>query len=57
MKGTDMTYTYNFQTSQPLTQSQIDYINQILISELPSDHPDLEDIPEWTTEIELQPQI
>lgn len=52
-----MTYTYNFQTSQPLTQSQIDYINQILISELPSDHPDLEDIPEWTTEIELQPQI
>lgn len=47
------TYTYNFQTSQPLTQTQIDYINQHILENLPSENEDLEDIPEWTTEIEL----
>jgi hypothetical protein len=47
------TYTYNFQTSQPLTQYQIDYINQLILENLPSQNEDLEDIPEWTTELEL----
>lgn len=47
------TYTYNFQTSQPLTQYQIDYINQFIFENLPSQNENLEDIPEWTTEIEL----
>lgn len=47
------TYTYNFQTSQPLTQYQIDYINQLILENLPSQNEDLEDIPEWTSELEL----
>jgi hypothetical protein len=44
-------YTYNFQTSQPLSETQIKWLNNQL-SWLPSEN-DLEDIPEWTTEIEL----
>lgn len=47
------TYTYNFETSQKLTQYQIDYINQHILENLPSQKEDLEDIPEWTTELEL----
>jgi hypothetical protein len=46
------TYTYNFQTSQPLTQTQIEWLNNRLWENLPTDN-DLEDIPEWTTEIKL----
>ena len=45
-------YTYNFQTSQPLTQTQIDWLNEQLFENLPTEN-DLEDIPEWTTEITL----
>jgi hypothetical protein len=45
-------YTYNFQTSQPLTQTQIDWFNNQLWENLPTEN-DLEDIPEWTTEIKL----
>lgn len=47
------TFTYNFQTSQQLTQTQIDYINFYILENLPSQNEDLEDIPEWTTELEL----
>ena len=47
------TYTYNFQTSQKLTQYQIDYINQHILENLPSQNEELEAIPEWTTELEL----
>jgi hypothetical protein len=47
-------YTYNFVTSQKLTQKQIDWLNKQLLENLPSDNEDLEDIPEWTSEIELQ---
>ena len=47
-------YTYNFVTSQPLTQAQIDWLNDQLINHLPSEDENLEDIPEWTSEIELQ---
>ena len=46
------TYTYNFQTSQPLTQTQIEWLNNQLFDNLPTEN-DLEDIPEWTTEIQL----
>jgi hypothetical protein len=46
------TYTYNFQTSQPLTQPQIEWLNKQLLEYLPTEN-DFEDIPEWTTEIEL----
>jgi len=45
-------YTYNFQTSQPLTQTQIDWLNDQLWEQLPTENG-LEDIPEWTTEIKL----
>lgn len=47
-------YIYNFETSQPLTQKQIDWLNEQLLENLPSEDEDLEDIPEWTSEIELQ---
>jgi hypothetical protein len=48
-------YTYNFTTSQPLTQKQIDWLNEQLLENLPTeDQEDLSDIPEWTSEIELQ---
>lgn len=47
-------YTYNFQTSQPLTEAQINWLNEQLLEWLPSaDEEDLSDIPEWTTEIKL----
>lgn len=45
-------YTYNFTTSQPLTQTQIDWLNENLFDNLPTEN-DFEDIPEWTTEIKL----
>ncbi len=49
-----MTFTYNFQTSQKLTEYQLDYLNDILMERLPTfNTDDLDDIPEWTTEIEL----
>ena len=47
-------YTYNFVTSQPLTEAQIKWLNEQLLDNLPSANEDLEDIPEWTSEIELQ---
>ena len=47
-------YIYNFVTSQPLTQAQIDWLNIQLLENLPSADEDLEDIPEWPSEIELQ---
>lgn len=46
-------YTYNFETSQPLTENQIAWLNQQLFENLISENDDLDDIPEWTTEIEL----
>lgn len=47
-------YTYNFETSQPLTPYQIEFLNDQLLN-LPSFNQEtLEDIPEWTTEIILQ---
>ena len=46
-------YTYNFQTSSPLTQKQIDWLNEQLFENLPTEN-DLEDIPEWTTGIKLE---
>ena len=49
-------FVYNFETSQPLTQFQIDFLNKILFEDLPSQNEDLEDIPEWTSEILLQNQ-
>jgi hypothetical protein len=45
-------YTYNFQTSDPLTKAQIEWLNNQLWDNLPTEN-DLEDIPEWTTEIKL----
>ena len=47
-------YTYNFQTSHPLTEAQIEFLNENLFDNLPSQNEDLDDIPEWTTEILLQ---
>lgn len=47
------TYTYNFQTSSPLTQKQIEWLNEQLWENLPTEN-DLEDIPEWTTGIKLE---
>ena len=55
MKGTKMktpVYTYNFQTSQPLTAAQIEWLNKQLIEYLPTEN-EFEDIPEWTSEIQL----
>ena len=50
----EKTYTYNFEASQELTQSQIDWLNEQLLN-LPTEDEDvLSYIPEWTTEIELQ---
>jgi len=47
-------YTYNFQTSQPLTEAQLKWLNDHLLVYLPSeDEDDLSDIPEWTSEIKL----
>ena len=46
-------YTYNFETSQPLTQTQIDWLNEQLFDNLPSEDENLSDIPVWTTEIQL----
>lgn len=44
--------TYLFNTSQPLTQYQIDFLNEQL-QNLPTEHSiTLEDIPEWITDIE-----
>ena len=45
-------YTYNLETSQPLTESKIEWLNNQLWDNLPTEN-DLEDIPEWTTEIKL----
>jgi len=45
-------YTYNFQTSQPLTETQLEWLNNQLWDELPTENG-LEDIPEWTTETKL----
>lgn len=47
-------YTYNFNTSQPLTQYQIDFLNDILFDKLRTFNQDtLQDIPELTSEIKL----
>jgi len=48
-------YIYNFTTSQPLTEKQIEWLNIQLLENLPTEDEDgLSDIPEWTSEIELQ---
>lgn len=44
-------HTYNFQTSQPLTQEQIDYLNDCLLNLPSNDKKYFMDIPEFTTEI------
>jgi hypothetical protein len=45
-------FTYTFDCSQKLTQKQIEFLNQT-IQNLPSDSPFFDDIPEWTTIIDL----
>ena len=45
-------YTYNFKTSQPLTEAQIEWLNNQLWDNLPTLNI-FEDIPEWTSEIRL----
>lgn len=45
--------TYTFKTSQPLTQYQLDFLNEQL-NNLPSkDWEDFLDVPEFTTLIEI----
>ncbi len=51
-KGTNM-YTYNFQTSDPLTVAQLEWLNEQLHEYIPTEN-DFDDIPEWMTVIELQ---
>jgi hypothetical protein len=46
-------YTYTFETSDPLTKVQLEWINKHLHEYLPTEN-DFEDIPEWMTLIELQ---
>ncbi len=46
-------YTYNFKTSNPLTQRQIEWLNEQLLENLPSENEDLQDIPEWVSVILL----
>lgn len=46
-------YKYNFQTSQALTDAQIQWLNKQLIEYLPTEN-EFEDIPEWTSEILLE---
>ncbi len=48
------TYVYNFTTSQPLTEYQIEWLNEQLFENLITEDPDLSDIPEWTTEVLLE---
>lgn len=43
-------FTYSFETSHKLTQTQIDWLNKQILEYLPTEN-DFEDIPEWTTEI------
>jgi len=50
----EKTYTYDFQTSQLLTEAQLKWMNEMLLENLPSEDEELEDIPEWTSEIELK---
>jgi|688.fasta_scaffold819141_2 hypothetical protein len=50
----EKTYTYDFQTSQPLTAAQLKWMNTQLLENLFSADEDIEDIPEWVSEIELQ---
>lgn len=52
------TYTFNFKTSQPLTEDQLTFLleqfnNTVLFSDFPSNDPNLEDVPEEITEVEL----
>lgn len=49
-------YIYNFETSQPLTQFQLDKLNAFIEVMLFCD-ADLDDIPEFTTDIELQQDV
>jgi len=55
MKGNKMSvltpYTYDVQFSQPLTQSQIDYLNDC-IQNIPCENDD--ECPEFSTNIELR---
>jgi hypothetical protein len=46
-------YTYTFETSDPLTKVQLEWINKQLHEYIPTEN-DFEDIPEWMTVIELQ---
>ena len=48
-------FTYTLQTSQPLTQEQLDYINNLIsTATLPSNCPNFSDIPEDTYLLTLQ---
>ena len=46
-------FVYQFETSQPLTQHQIDFLNRQLVNLPNQDTQNFEDVPEFTTEIEL----
>jgi len=49
--------TYSFETSQPLTEAQLIWLNDQLINNLPSEELegfDFEDIPSLISEITLQ---
>jgi len=46
-------FVYNFETSQSLTQSQLQKLN-LLLENFFMEEEDDNLVPEWTTEIELQ---
>ena len=49
----EINFVYNFETSQPLTQSQLQKLN-LLLEDFFMEEEDDNLVPEWTTEIELQ---
>lgn len=49
-----MNFTYTFETSQPLTQQQIQFLNEQLLSLPSNDLDNFTDVPEYTTTVELQ---
>jgi hypothetical protein len=51
---TQMTpFTYTFQTSQPLTDEQLEFLNSHLCNLPFQDYDNMSDVPEFTTDIEL----
>ena len=49
----DTKFVYNFETSQKLTDEQVEKLNEML-NEFWMNEEEDELVPEWTTEIELQ---